>query len=223
MTASFFSIDNILIKNTEKEFFLTQAETNTIDSIWRAECKKRALFDGAILCFQELNKNVLVTFTCSYKYLIASQKNASLRKKLLLKPIGITALTIFGKELIVAKRSSSVSTYRNFIETVPSGSLIPSKSVTKQLLDELCEETGIEKRFTRSTTRLGLFYSPRSRIYDLGYLITLSKKLPLKRSDEHTSIEWISFDSWKSLLNAKRVTPVSRILWSVYTGLSDEP
>lgn len=217
MTATFFPLEKVLLKNSTKKFYFSKSEINVIESIWKRESKNRALFNGTILCIQEIKKNVLITFKCPYKYFVASQVNPLLARKLLLKPIGISALTIYDKQLIVAKRSSLVSTYRKYIETLPSGSLIPSKSVENQLLCELYEEAGIEKSLVLSTTFLGLFYSPRSGIYDLGYQITLSKKTALIKSKEHSSVEWISFSSWESLLNSKQVTPVSRLLWKVYS------
>jgi len=184
-----------------------------VEQIWASEMKIRPLYNGLVYCVSSHSEAYIEGSFVPYKFLLAQMKDGQIASMLQLRPLGVSGMIIHDQETLVGRRSAIVSQHKHYVECLPSGSVEKGLTPSRQIVRELHEEAGIGQEDIISLKLLGLFYTPYSRNFDLGYIIHVKKKCHVDVSKEYARIEWMDVSALKRLLYSKqRIVPLSREL-----------
>jgi hypothetical protein len=207
----------VVTNNTvSKEFIkLVELNKNQIEQIWikQQELKKNKLVNLPILNLSRIertsvdDKIYLHCFPVDYKYYLAQRSGIDLG----ITPLAVSGITFYTKEneniFFVGKRSEMVTTYQNFFEFVPSGSIDVNNSTQKdekidylkQIAVELEEELSILEKDVLKLNAFCVIFDEREHVYDIGVEIKIKDvlfkgndleykeivKLPLNSIEDH--------------------------------------
>ena len=129
-------------------------------------------------------------------------------------------MTWAGDKVLIGQRSSEVTTYHNFYETVPSGGIAPgalvgdSIDLQSQFVLELFEETGISSTEIKHVECFAVVYDPVNNHYQICAEIQVNYSIiknPLESTWEYTSLQWIPKSELKAFFSKHReqIVPLS--------------
>ena len=179
---TFQKSNNIILKKLQDISNLEAIKNNEeIEKIWKEALMKSNgdLFNGKLLNFVSKNATLDKLEICGraeeYKNFIAQNKNPYL--KLGINPVAVSGMIILNEDgkkyFLFGKRSSSVSTYPEFYELLPSGgmdmkyisgNLIDYK---KQLLEEFNEETELSRDHVKNISEFAFIFDQKGTVYDV--------------------------------------------------------
>lgn len=154
---------------------LSESQKSLIDTIWEQEQKRKSgrLFNGMILSAQEYSEKKLTGHFVPYKYFLAQTCDPSLKPALKILPVSLSALTIAGGSVVLAKRSSWVTQYPDHYELAPSGGVTEPAfeketiDIKGQIIDELNEEVGIDRTLVKKIKFFALIRDFQSEAVEL--------------------------------------------------------
>lgn len=203
-------------------FTLSEFDKLHINSLWKKEAEDSAkrLFNGQILNFVRWEGETLIGEFIEYKFYLAQVRDEGLRSLLNIEPIGASGITLTGDKVLFGKRSSYVTTYPEYYELVPSGSvddgaLLGDKiDLKKQFEVELWEETEISTTEIRTIEPLALIYDRQKKIYELCASITVNYSVvreELHSSDEYLELRWVARSDLPAFLRKQKqpIVPIS--------------
>lgn len=192
----------IYVAPYSRGFTLSDHEKLLIENIWRNEQLTRpTLFNGQILNVVEATPSKIEGEFIDYKYYLAQEKDPRCKELLNIKPLSISGLTTAGDKVLIGLRSTQVTDYPNFFETVPSGGIDPRAlkddhiDIHKQFQLELWEETKISVTDVKNVILNGLAYDKQLDRFELYATLQVSYtilKEELDLSAEYKSLRWIS-------------------------------
>lgn len=151
--------------DTRKEVTIDKVEQR-VDEIWsKALVENKQLFDGQILSFELLRENTLRCKQVSYRYFYSQLIDSALKMDLQVKVVAVSGICRYKDKVLLGRRRESCTQFPNWYELVPSGSLDFDKSnlegvvdFKSQILEELAEEAGLNKKMVKKVTPFGLFF-----------------------------------------------------------------
>lgn len=145
-----------------------------IEEVWRSEVKRRGgnLMNGKLLAYVRQDGNTIVGRFVEYKHYMAQRVRPELKARLRATPLAVSGLIRTEDAVLVARRSSKVTSYAGFYELVPSGSL-EQVDFVGQLLAELKEEVGIDSSEVLECTPLALIFDEGDLVYDIAVDVKL--------------------------------------------------
>lgn len=198
-------------------------EASRIDEIWEKRDTKQALFDSPIISLVQYSPSSLIGELVDFRLWYACCKHPELRPILDIHPLGVSGLTTWRGMVLVGKRSTRVSSYPGAMECCPSGSIDSSSfgsegsiDVQKAILEELFEETGIQRDSVHSVRLKDLYLSTDTGTFDVLAEIELNPEIdqPLSqpRSEEYDELRWIQRDQLAGSFLERPWVPLSRFL-----------
>jgi hypothetical protein len=196
-----------------------------VDQIWHEARKNNSsLFDGTALAVRSFSAHSVQCITVPYKYFFAQQQDVELNgiEKLLLA--GVSGVVRFGQAVLFGKRGPFVTQYPGAFELVPSGSL-PAGSISttidyrQHLLDELHEETGIDRSHVADVAPLFLLVDRADGVVDICLSVQLACD-PMQQCDlssnEYDSLKTAPIASLRQIASATPSSwvPTSRAILS---------
>jgi hypothetical protein len=188
-----------ILLDTTPQKSLSDTTINTIvDSIWqKATSQISSLHDSPICCLSKVENKTITCFSVPYRYFYAQKQSRELQVRLALKPVSVSALVCTDDSLIIAKRGSKVTQYKNYWELVPSGPIGKKYFAKKevdfkgQLLEQLKEEIGLDSDNVATSDLFALIYDAYEFTYDICCQIGLSgvygDELSLQKTDSEYS------------------------------------
>ena len=130
----------------------------------------------------------------------------------------VVAFLKYKNEMLVLKRSNKVRTHEGKWSVV-AGYLDELKPVSKKIIEEIKEETGIGEDKIRSLKmgEVRKFYDDKKTWISHPFLIELKEKPEVELDWEHTDFEWVKIEKAKRYLSEPFSQGLSRIL-SKLTG-----
>ncbi len=198
-----------------------------IEEIWQKAKQKKNLIDSLIFSLSSHSEGKIVGRFVSYRHYIASRYDPEIQKVLQIYPVGVSGLAICNYNILVGIRDASLAHYGGFFECVPSGS-IEARAYMQGEVDfiaqamwELAEEAKISEKKVEEVRPLGLFYSPKDQIYDIGLLIRvnlLEQEMLDSDSLEYPLLQWHTFEEFEEKLAAQneKFVPLSKMLWHTF-------
>lgn len=155
-----------------------------------------------------------------YRYYLAHKEHPEWGLGIL--PVGVSGVTTYSDRgvflTVLGRRAKELSSYANYWECVPSGSL-ELLDVKEQLFLEFEEELGLSRGVIEIIEPLGLFWDAQDEVYDCAYrlVLQLSQEDFVKQvhlSAEYSSLKCVSRDEWTrfSHTNEQEMVPVSLVL-----------
>ena len=110
----------------------------------------------------------------------------------------ITVFITFQNTMLLLKRSSNVSTYKEKWNTIAGYLDNPKQTIFEKILEELLEEVRIEKNHIASYS-LGSIYQFIDEKVNKTWIVhpavvALLEKPTIQLNDEHTEYRWITFE-----------------------------
>ncbi len=164
---------------------LTQEEQSQADLVWNNAVKENPhLFNGKILQFISLENGTLKGAFAEYKHFLAKFRGLPLN----LTAVCLSGITSYQNQLLIAKRSASVSQYQNAYELVPAGSFDDTSSTWEaHITKELEEEASIKLSQISKMTLHSVVFDKRDDIVEIVAAIELNKG-EFKTTSETTEI-----------------------------------
>ena len=200
-------MQSLRLKVEDAPFSVTPEIESAVDARWQEELLKKPLFNGQILIVKHITESEITVQYAQYKYLIAQSVTH-------VKPLAVSGITRAGEQILIGKRSQSVSSYSGYFETVPSGS-VDGVSFLDVLYKEFEEETTLSRHEIHSHKVLGLFYCTKTMVYDIGILLDVNPEIAkgsLSPTREYEMLIWIPF---KLMLKHSPMVPLSQELLEV--------
>lgn len=201
-TYKFSSTTTILAEPSALKFKLSDVDQLLIEKIWDAE-KKRTngrLFNGELFSITSWDEQQVVGSFVEYKLFLAQKKAPELAKKFPIHPLSVSGLTIRGDNVLFAQRAADVAQDPLCYELAPSGGVDPSSLVgnhidlTKQLMLELQEETGLITEMIKGIHPFALIRDLQSRLTEICVEIIVDEikgKIVNHPIDEYIQFFWI--------------------------------
>jgi predicted NUDIX family phosphoesterase len=207
----------LVTNNSVSSEFINQVKKNKdkIEQAWikEQELKKNKLVNLPILNLSRIERSsvddkiYLHCFPVDYKYYLAQRSGVELG----ITPLAVSGITFYTKEneniFFVGERSEMVTSYQNFFEFVPSGSIEVNNNTQedekidylKQVSVELEEELSILKKDVLNLNAFCVIFDEREHVYDIGVEIKIKDvlfkgndleykeivKLPLNSIEDH--------------------------------------
>jgi len=236
-------IGDVILKHKPN---LTKLESETekkISEIWEKEPKKniRKLINNKVLnfskIFQNNNRTIVEGSYVDYRAIVADKRDSKLN--LNIHPIGISGMTIIKENnnlnVLLAKRSSSVTDYPGFIELVPSGHIDESVleadgkiNYKLKLIEEFEEETGLNRSSINKISTLGFVLDKINQVYDVCCLLQLntsskSSISSFEKVSEYKLPQLVNVKDLKkfSKNNSDKIVPTSKAIIECYFHLID--
>lgn len=212
----------ILQENPELDLPLKLEEE--VETIWQSEKAKRPLYDSFLFSLTSYDEHRLVGRFVKYRYFIASRQSPKLQEILQIYPLGVSGLCLCHGCVLVGIRDSKLSSYGGYFECVPSGGIEARAYMhgevdfVAQAMWELQEEARISEKKVREVHPLGLYYSPKDGVYDIGLQIRLDlleQEMETDGTEEYPLLKWYSYKEFEKKLHDPdaNMVPLSRALW----------
>ena len=195
-----------------------------VDGIWGEEKKRKgeALFDGLILSAIEVTRSHLVGRWINYRYALAVYRQPDLADAYQVNPVAVNGVTLVGSRVLLAKRAGFVSQSPGCWEFVPSGGIDPKASSGEQIdyrraiLDELEEETGIDRAQAARIDPFALIFDSLTSTWELALEIRLKgdPAFPLV-SSEYEEFTWVEEEAVQQFLEGygdEEVVPLTKVI-----------
>jgi hypothetical protein len=184
-------------------FVLSDHQKIEIETLWRREQEVRLtnLFNGQLFNLIEINGDKLIGEFVEYKYYLAQLRNPGFVEILHILPICMSGITLAGNKILIGQRSTNVTQYPGYYETVPSGGIDSSSTVDgtidlkRQFEKELWEETRISVTEIKKIELFSLIFDPENNLYELCGEIQVnysSLRESLEPSEEYSKFLWLT-------------------------------
>jgi 8-oxo-dGTP pyrophosphatase MutT (NUDIX family) len=197
-----------------------------IDELWEEERRVRpGLVDGTTISVSAVEGDRVVTRPCAYRLFVARERDATLRRRLGVRALGVSGVLLIGgdrgeRSIVLGRRSADVTEYGRAWELVPSGGIKPGRAgpdgnvdVETALLAELEEEAGLRRSDVLETVPLGLVHDIAQDGYDvcLALHVREDANIRLAEYDEHLLLPAKAAVDWLDARD-RVVVPTSRAL-----------
>jgi hypothetical protein len=181
---------------------LSDADEAAVNQLWEEAEKQHAglLFNGKMLIFSSFEEGKLTGRFIEYKYYRAQLTQPSLKSVLNIKPIAISCSCTYQNEILIGRRSESVTGFPGCYELVPSGGIsldslrLGRIDLARQALIELEEEAGISSECVKSCISVVLIYEIDSATYEIYMEIKLQERggdTNVRSTKEYSMLEWM--------------------------------
>lgn len=197
-----------------------------IDEIWDEEIRLYGSdrFNGEILNLIDCNDKGLVGHFIEYKWFVAARKDQEIQKALQLTPIGVSGIIREGNLALTGLRSKNLAAYPGLWELVPSGGISPKYvqgntiNYRQQMLDELEEETGVNREKVRAVTPFMLILDKVRSVLDICMELEMnSHDFHSEFSKgEYTEFKWITIN--QQLASESQWVPASIAILKEISG-----
>jgi hypothetical protein len=206
ITSETFSVHLSPIKQTT---FSDPDIEEVVNEVWRSELAARggALHDGKMLTLDHMVTNnglveSLMVSVTNYRYYLAQRKHPDLKSRLQITALGVSGILMIKDQVVFGLRGRAVTQYREFWETVPSGSLEPKHiqedgtiDFLEQIREELYEEVGISPPSIISLEPFVCIADPEECLVDIGIMININTEEIFRIDAEHQNQEYLGFQS----------------------------
>ena len=173
-----------------------------IDDYW-VKFKGDSIFDGDALLHVRTQGNDIRVMKHKYRtvFYIINNPNSKLAQKL--SSIGVSGFVLdIHNHILLAKRSSLVTQYKNTYECPPSGSIECINDYRSQILTELEEEANISKRDVSSFVAIALIKDKHANQFDIVFKIELKStlKLCMQKNTEYDHFHFIAVKDLDSFI-----------------------
>ncbi|CRX39230.1 hypothetical protein [Estrella lausannensis] len=191
---------------------LSDESLRRIDEIWDKEFQIRqgSLYNGDVLGIVSASDEELLVEKVEYKLVLALLRDPRLSAEISFKPLSTSGMTISSGAVLIGQRSQYVSSYPNFYEMVPSGSIDCSTchegiiDLREQLVKELTEEADIHPSYIESTEGWSLIYDVAGRGYEVVARLRVKEFIsssPKHMSEgEYRSLIWLPKEEFEKHL-----------------------
>ena len=213
---------------TNFELNITLDELKIIDNIWNEYQKnnKYSGSNGKILSVDIISNSKITLKIIEYKFFYAKIKNPRLLKKIKIQPLAVSGILVCNDGIVIGKRSDTCLQNPSSWELVPSGGLDLKIQKTKnkinftdQILIELFEEIGIEKKYVVNILPFCYLFDKKSKVYDIGIeIITnlsfkdIKKKFSKVQVNEYTNLKLLEKNKRKQV----DLIDISEVLYDNY-------
>jgi len=219
--------NNVILNTKQCELDITLQQEEIVNQNWNEErIKNNKLFNGITLCYGShhlIGTDLMMEcFPVEYKYILAQLKG---KIDFNLRPLAVSGLIIDQqKNILISKRSNTVTQFKSYYELVPSGGIpgdsINSKSIQDQLAIEFEEETNLNPKLIKRINPFCLISDQKTKVYDVCCLIEVRGDLQsLIKSDkegEYTYHQLININQVEHFLNNHVVVPTSLIMYDIF-------
>jgi len=203
-------------------------DRNAIDELWAEHPRQATLVNNPLLVMHSFARSGagcrVVGHYLGYKNYFIGREQPLLHQGI--RPVGVSGITVRqkagGVEVLLARRSETVTAYPGWRELVPSGSLDHtarrhdgSVDVAAALLTELAEEAGLPATSVRAVTVVALIFDTVDGVYDVGCRIEVDEVDYLGASVEYGQLEWVRLAELEAV--ADELVPTSRALLAAAT------
>lgn len=200
-----------------KQPVLSANTQDAIEKIWHQQCKIKPLTNGKIFCIKKLSQSSARVFLTKYKTVLAQRLDPKVYKQTKLQSLAVSGVVFYQNKIGLALRSITVSQDPNHWELFPSGGVSLRTKIgqkvdcTKQLLQELKEETGLSIKNVANIDLLFAIADGTAKVTDLCYSIKLHSLKNLKtQTFEYKQINFVAINDLEKFLAKKRVAPVTQ-------------
>ena len=186
-----------------------------VDEIWNQEVDRKALYNGKFLNVNGFEKGGLHASLIDYKYYFAQQQDPALASYFNIKPLTITAITLWQDEILIGKRSSKVTQYPGCYELVLSGG-VETVHLKDQVLAELREEAGYLEEDLETIQIKYFVHDVQDELYEVCFELLLKEKRMLPRGQEHQELFWVKLSELPKWMDFQEVVPIARFLVNLY-------
>lgn len=204
-----------------------------IDEIWDKEFQLRQgkLHNGEVLGVVSANEDEVLVEKVEYKLMLALLRDPKLSSEISFKPLATSGMTLSSGMILIGQRSSHVSSYPNFYEMVPSGSIDCSAchegviDLREQLIKELSEEAGIHASFLEQSEGWSLIYDVAGECYEVVARLRVKEFIsssPKHFSEgEYRSLIWLPKEEFEKHLiqHLDHYVPLTKHLYSRWKDL----
>jgi len=165
---------NFLVVEAPPQLPLPKAAEDRIELLWQRELHRgnRQLFNGPIFSLAAYRPDQITLQRSDYRHHFALSQDPDLRQfGLALRPLGVTGVLFCPDGLLLGKRAGTLALEAGCWETAPAGSL-SQINPTKQLLEELKEEVGLEADEVTIPEPFALAEDQGSAIHDILYRLS---------------------------------------------------
>lgn len=217
----------------ESVHHLNDKSLKRVDEIWDKEfqLKQGKLFNGEVLGIVSSSEDELLVEKVEYKLLLALLRDPKLSSEISFKPLSTSGMTISSGAVLIGQRSQYVSSYPNFYEMVPSGSIDCMTchegivDLREQLVKELAEEAEIHPSYIEATEGWSLIYDVAGRCYEVVARIRVkefmssSPKHPAE--GEYRSLIWLPKEEFEKHLiqHMDHYVPLTKHLYARWKEL----
>ncbi len=224
-----FSPDTKIIV-TDGEPEITPELDRQIQSIWDAEQrrKKGVLFNGRRFSVSRIGGKRIEGFFVDYRLVIAQRIRPDLFGRLGVRPLAVSGLLSCRDGLVFGRRSAMMTQDANRWELAGSGGIDPFAAtddggidLTRQLFDEIREETGIDGGHLYNPIPFCMIEDPDSHVIDIAIALSTAlngaavvKKFLENDKEEYVALEIVDCSEIPNFLKTHQgnVSEVSMIL-----------
>jgi len=164
-----------------------------IDDYWR-KYKDESMFDADVLLYLGVKGNEVQVIEQKYKTVFYILHNPTSALAKMLSPIGVSGFVLdMNDNILLAKRSSLVTQYKNAYECPPSGSIDCVNNYQNQILVELEEEVNIPKSEISKLITVALIKDKIANQFDIIFKIKLksSFELIMQNNNEYDGFNFL--------------------------------
>jgi hypothetical protein len=159
---------------------LSPAMEAEVEGLWRAEERRRHVFNGRIVSAVEITPGRILGRVVEYRWFVAQQARPELFEVLRVRPVGVSGLLHCADGLVFGRRAAGLTQGAGLWELVPSGSLdVPHEAghgaridYRAQILAELHQEIGVAADGVSTITPYCLVEDPETHVLDIGIALT---------------------------------------------------
>jgi hypothetical protein len=209
------------------DYYVPAHTDETVDRLWQtATSANSRLFDGRILCVSSIAEDSLCCRIIPYRYIWAQRQTPELKSRLKLCPLGVSGFTHSDTHILFGVRNNQVMQYPGYLEAVPSGGVNDAvvagngtADFTRQLQEELLEESGISASSLMTVTPMFLLYDEVETTYDICCQVKVSNAALLETAhmppgDEYEKLLPVAYAELATFINSNssRIMPTSLML-----------
>ena len=163
-----------------------------IDDYWLKH-KDDSVFDGDALLYLRVEGNKIHVIKQKYRTVFYILHNPQSELAIKLTPIGVSGFILdINNNILLAKRSSLVTQYKDYYECPPSGSIERIDDYKAQILIELEEEVKISMKEVSQLTTIALIKDKFNNQFDIVFKIKLKSRFKPYRTN-NTEYEYFHF------------------------------
>ncbi len=204
---------------------LSDAVETAVNDLWKEGKQQHGgmLFNGKMLVFSSFEEGKLKGSFIEYKYYRAQLTQPSLNSALNIKPIAISCSCIYKNEILIGRRSESVTGFPGCFELVPSGGISVESlklgriDLAKQALIELEEEATIPDEWVTSCLPVELIYEISTSTFEIYMEIKLHERGEVKtrNNKEYSMLQWMPLSELWALAEKEKESFVPLSLYLI--------
>jgi len=206
------------------------SKKTVIEALWRAESRKRTVFNGEIVSYKSHKKAGetlnIECFITQYKFFLAQLRAPEL--DLSINPIGVSGIIIDSEENTVHAVRQKVTEYEGYYEFIPAGSIDPSKRegdlilFQETLMEEFAEETGLLTKHIQKIEPFSFVFDKTHGVYDICSRIytrgPVGDLLQARQNEEYRDIEAVPLDKIHDRIESAKYVPTSKLMFNHLYG-----